>query len=713
MSNRDREQARPSVSGSPSKPGYGSSLGGRGTEGAKNPRSRPGYHHKRQRQRIWFLATYNNRTLRTNEKLVELENELKHIKWDILGLSEVRREGEEQIVLSSGHLLHYRGDSSNGGVGFMVNKKHTKNILTIKSVSDRVIYLIYKVNEQIRLKIIQVYAPTGAHTDEEVEWFYDDVNTAIQEVDTKYTILMGDLNAKIGHKQDDSEFVVGPHGYGDRNERGKTLIEFLLQQRLYVMNTYFKKSPQRKWTWQSPNGINKNEIDFIITNKKETVQDVTVLNRFSTGSDHRMVRAKIVLNVKEERRHMVARAEKAKFTSITNIRAYQEEIENNLQNVVQDETNIEQLNETLVKVLKKAQKKCENKQTRKNEKLSEDTRDLMQRRREMKDKHTTNTTELRSLNKSISKAIRKDIRSFNTKEINNTIEQNKSLKVLKRKLRPGTRNIFKLKNKHGHIKYEQQEILKVTEEYYRTLYGRDDSIQEVEIPVIQNVGSEELPDITEEEIESAIKCMKNNKTPGEDGIVSEMIKLGGRCVIKTLRTLYNACLFGGSTPEKWNNAVMIILHKKGDITDIGNYRPISLLSNIYKLFMRIITNRLEPKLDFHQPVEQAGFRSGFGTNDHLQVIKSLIEKVIEYNKPLVLIFVDFEKAFDSVQHSSMLRALTECSIDHGYTTLLQNIYNSATAAVRMYYGDTNKFPVEKGIRQGDTISPKLFTSTLR
>ena len=74
---------------------------------------------------------------------------------------------------------------------------------------------------------------------------------------------------------------------------------------------------------------------------------------------------------------------------------------------------------------------------------------------------------------------------------------------------------------------------------------------------------------------------------------------------------------------------MIVLNKKGDITDIGNYRHISLLSHLYKLLMRIITNRLGSKLDFHQPLEQVGFRSGFGTNDHLQVIKSLIEKVIE------------------------------------------------------------------------------------
>lgn len=90
----------------------------------------------------------------------------------------------------------------------------------------------------------------------------------------------------------------------------------------------------------------------------------------------------------------------------------------------------------------------------------------MQKRREIKDKHTTNAAELRSLNKNFSKAARKDIWNFNTKDISNTIEQNKSLNVLKRKLMTGTRNIYKLKNKQVHIIYEQQEILKTIKEYY-------------------------------------------------------------------------------------------------------------------------------------------------------------------------------------------------------------------------------------------------------
>lgn len=82
-----------------------------------------------------------------------------------------------------------------------------------------------------------------------------------------------------------------------------------------------------------------------------------------------------------------------------------------------------------------------------------------------------------------------------------------------------------------------------------------------------------------------------------------------------------------------------------------NYRPISLLSHVHKLFFTvIIINRLSSKLDSAQPNEQAGFRKGHGTIEHIHTVKELIQKSIEYNLPLAIAFVDYEKAFDTVEH---------------------------------------------------------------
>lgn len=86
-------------------------------------------------------------------------------------------------------------------------------------------------------------------------------------------------------------------------------------------------------------------------------------------------------------------------------------------------------------------------------------------------------------------------------------------------------------------------------------------------------------------------------------------------------------------------------------------------------------------MDFYQPVEQAGFRKGFSTIDHLQTVKTLIEKCEEYNQPLHLCFVDFHKPFDTVELWAVLKALRDARIDLRYSKLLENIYLNATMPV--------------------------------
>ena len=330
----------------------------------------------------------------------------------------------------------------------------------------------------------------------------------------------------------------------------------------------------------------------------------------------------------------------------------------------------------------------------------------------MRNRYEVNFGEIRQLIKKISKEIRKDIRNYNTERISQVIEDNKSMKVLRRKLNEGTKNICRLKNKRGEIKTNRDDILKIAQDFYAELYERSRAPNLNQIPRVQNVGSEDIPDISKAEIERALAEIKNNKSPGEDEIVIEAIKEGGASLKSLIQKMFNACLTRGITPSQWHNAIITIMHKKGDITDLKNYRPISLLSHTYKLFIKIITKSLINKLGAYEPCKQAGFRSGYGTNDHLQVIKSLIEKCIEYNKPIVLIFVDYEKAFDTIDQHEMLLALADCRIDYRYIALIKNVYDTATASVRLHE-DTKKFRIERGVRQGDVISPKLFTAVLQ
>ena len=131
----------------------------------------------------------------------------------------------------------------------------------------------------------------------------------MDESRSHYQYIVGDFNAKLGKREEESEVSVGNFSFDQRNERGDTLLNFLQQHDLFAMNSFFTGKIQRKWTWASADGITKNEIDFVITNRKFTVQNVTVLNNFTTGSDHRMVRAKVLLNTRFQRSKLVKKSD--------------------------------------------------------------------------------------------------------------------------------------------------------------------------------------------------------------------------------------------------------------------------------------------------------------------------------------------------------------------------------------------------------------------
>ena len=128
--------------------------------------------------------------------------------------------------------------------------------------------------------------------------------------------------------------------------------------------------------------------------------------------------------------------------------------------------------------------------------------------------------------------------------------------------------------------------------------------------------------------------------------------------------------------------------------NIGNYRPISLISHISKLFTKVIKNRIEKQLDANQ---STGFRQGYSTSDHLQVITQLVEKCNEYTLPLCLVFVDYEKAFDSVEHNGIVDAMRAHGIHETYVATLASIYNNGTSVIKLDHV-SNRFPINCGVR---------------
>ena len=221
-----------------------------------------------------------------------------------------------------------------------------------------------------------------------------------------------------------------------------------------------------------------------------------------------------------------------------------------------------------------------------------------------------------------------------------------------------------------------------------------------------------VPKFTPTELEDAINQLKNGKCRDTAGVVAEMIKHGGQLLQTTLLPLYNdATRPNAQPPSQWRQTVITILHKSGDTKQPQNYRPIAIIPLLYKLFARLLYNRLEPLLDQHQCPDQAGFRHNYSTEDHLYTTTLLVERSYEWQLNLWVATIDFRKAFDTIDHNQLWQTLQNQNIPPPYIQLLQNLYTDQTATIRTDK-QSRQFNLQRGVKQGDPLSSLLFNACL-
>ena len=217
--------------------------------------------------------------------------------------------------------------------------------------------------------------------------------------------------------------------------------------------------------------------------------------------------------------------------------------------------------------------------------------------------------------------------------------------------------------------------------------------------------------ITETEIYTAIKNLKNNKSSGPDKILNEHIKYTADLMMPVYIQLFNLIFDTGLIPETWTLGNILPIYKnKGDKNKPENYRPITLLSCFGKLFTAVINYRLNKyaeEVDLIDPC-QAGFRKGYSTAENIFIINSLIDLLKAQGKKLYCTFIDFKQAFDKVWRQGLWIKMLKHKINGKCYQVIQNMYDNIKSKISTYEGSTAYFPCFSGVRQGENLSPYLF-----
>ncbi len=257
---------------------------------------------------------------------------------------------------------------------------------------------------------------------------------------------------------------------------------------------------------------------------------------------------------------------------------------------------------------------------------------------------------------------------------------------------------------------------------WEQMQAHDPFVLESHITRDEKEGTRERPWLHSSIIDQAafhecIRSLGNDKSPGLDGVVNEILTMLPPIFSQTIHKLFTIMWATGYTPETWKTSETVLIDKeKGDETDITSLRPVGLADSLYKLWTRMVTNTLYEYAEANGllisrliSTSQADFRKQKDTINQLQNIILALEDAKLFKQDMYVLIVDFTSAFNTTDHDRMLWIMYDLGFPTDAIEVVKNLYKNATTQVRLPQGGhTKQIPVERGTIQGDTLSSFLF-----
>uniref|UniRef100_A0A803SS30 Reverse transcriptase domain-containing protein n=1 Tax=Anolis carolinensis TaxID=28377 RepID=A0A803SS30_ANOCA len=668
------------------------------------------------------LKIYSNNVNGFNSpnKRKKIWHHIKKGKYDLICLQEthiVHKHGANLIQNGLGNMYYASDSVKKRGVVTYVNNKIVSEI-SFKDSEGRVLGVTLKIGDR-RILLCNIYAPNGCKTK-----FVSNLYQKILEHEYEDLIIVGDFNGVVDAELDRSNIKGTPKKGGS----GKLPPSFIqMKEDLGLQDIWrHRHSRERDYTFLSQRHLTWSRIDMVWGTKliASQVASIRILPRLY--SDHAPI--EIIL---EEKRHS-----KGEYRWRLNDMLLKEPMDQNrYRKALTEYFQLNNEKDSDINSIWDASKAYIRghfiqQNIRKNRDKRDKQKDLEGRITALEEKIKTNPSDKESTFKL--EAVKKQVESLQLEEIGkkmtyirqqNFENANKIGKWLARKINKRKHQQYIDKIQEGNNTYlEWKEIENQFVTYYRKLYTEDNISRE---KVMQYLGRQNIKKISEsqreclnkkieiEEIEKAIQRLPPNKAPGPDGLTSIYYKTFHDILCSPLQKVMNRILEGGNVPQTWENANIVLIPKKNtDNVKVANYRPISLTNVDYKIFSSILADRLKNVLFERIHEDQCGFLPGRQQKENIRVLLNAIE-YYEKNrqKEVAFLFLDAEKAFDSVNWFCMFEILAEMDIGFFFKNAIKKIYSQQRARIIINGQLSDTIEVEKGTRQGCPLSPLLFILT--
>ena len=283
------------------------------------------------------------------------------------------------------------------------------------------------------------------------------------------------------------------------------------------------------------------------------------------------------------------------------------------------------------------------------------------------------------------------------------------------------RYIKKLETGYGLEITDPSEILNEQKKFYSDLYSSsnlnvrsnnaaDKTLSNIPIPKLNNLEKKLCDEnLTISEIAMALRELPNDKTPGSDGFTTNFYKFFWSDIRMLLYDSFAYTFSNGSLSDDQRRGIINIIPNDGkDLRFLRNWRPVSLLNTDYKILTKTLSNRLQKVLPKLIHTDQVGYIKGRYIGQNVRIIKDIMTYVENKDLSGYLLLVDFEKAFDKVEWSFMLKCLEAYSFGNNFMKWIKILYTNIQSCVSNNGYLSQYFNLSRGIRQGCPISAMLF-----